>query len=87
MWKWSMLGESHVLVAYENQRYPGLVTEVNKEANEHLVNVLHQCRGGWYWLLRRDEIWYNDFHVIKKLNDPVPVNNRDVFCFEHVNDI
>ena len=63
----------YVIVMYEDEYFPGLVTEI--VASDVKVKTMAPCLGGWSWP-KNDEIYYTMDNVIKRIEVPTPVNNR-----------
>lgn len=76
-----------VVVEYDDNSYPGQVTDIHVQTKEVLVNcmIAAKCPGLYRWPeFGRDEIWYSPTKVIRKIQAPTPTTNRgDVFRFEN----
>ena len=77
-----------VVVEYDGQTYPGLVTDRHVDTKEVRVNcmVAARCSGLYRWPeFGRDEIWYSETKVVRKIQAATPTTNRgDVFRFENL---
>ena len=67
-----------VIVQYDGEKYPGIITDVHPETGDVHVSVLHKCRGGWHWPTPEDKTWYSLKNVLSSIDTPEPVNNRGV---------
>ena len=63
----------YVIVMYEDEYFPGLVTEI--VASDVKVKMMAPCLGGWSWP-KNDEIYYTMDNVIKRIEVPTSVNNQ-----------
>lgn len=77
---------NYIVVQYEGQKYPGIITEMNnhmgQRQKEVKVNVMHKCVGGYLWPKTKDEIWYTQEQVLDHLDPPFPINNRRLYSFK-----
>lgn len=61
----------YVIVIYKNKRYPGLVTDMDKE--EYEISTMEQKQGmkhRWRWPNVPDKIWYKYNNIVKKIPEP-----------------
>ncbi|CAH0546860.1 unnamed protein product [Brassicogethes aeneus] len=75
--------KDYVIVLYDRQFFPGVVTDIQDECGNFLykVNALERFGKKWKWPAKRDEIFYQEKDVIKRINDSdiIPYSNRDLF--------
>lgn len=60
-----------MIVKYQNKRYPGLVTNIEKE--EYEISTMEQEHGKkhkWRWPNVPDKIWYRYQNIVKKIPEP-----------------
>ena len=48
------------------------------------LKLVLYCSGGWCWPTSKDILWYSRCNVIKKVDQPIPVNARGLFTVEGV---
>ena len=71
-----------VTVSYDDDVFPGEVLQILREENllnRYQVNVMHsEKKKIWHWPTPKDDIWYFEKHVIKKIGLPIPQSLRSV---------
>ena len=55
---------NYIIVSYEEEYFPGVVTGI--ENNEAKVLTMQKCRCGWKWPDPNDEIYYTMDNIIKQ---------------------
>ena len=69
-----------VVVEYDGKKYPGKVTSKGEAGLQ--VSVMKPCfPSGWSWPSQKDEIYYNHNDIIKRIDPPIPKNNRGQWKF------
>lgn len=66
-----------VVVNFENQLFPGKVTDVKDEG--YMVSVMVRSKIYWKWPARPDEILYSTNEVLYSIDPPRPVGRRGLF--------
>ena len=69
-----------VLVLYDDKQYPGIVMSKLNDSFE--VTVMVPAGSYWKWPSPKDVLFYNKKDILKKLQKPIPVNNRGHFSFD-----
>ena len=69
----------YVIVCYEKNQYPGLIKKYDNR-NEFEVSVMERRLNRlWKWPIKPDQIWYLKKDIVKKIEQPIPVNSRKLF--------
>ena len=68
------------LVEYDGENFPGEVLEVGEE-DDFLISVMHSAGINWKWPSTKDITFYCREHIIRKLGEPIIVNNREHYRF------
>ncbi len=68
------------LVKYDEEYFPGEVLEVGEE-DDFLISVMHSAGKNWKWPSPKDITFYFREQIIRKLGEPVVVNNREHYKF------
>lgn len=71
-----------VIVSYFNDFYPAQIT--NKNSEKVLANAMAKAGGWWKWPNVKDEIWYDNHEVVKKIKPPVEINKRGFFAVKEL---
>ena len=74
-----------VVVTYDGKLYPGRVTTVSEIGNKRVSVMNPAYPSGWKWPDERDEIYYEDENIKKKIQPPIPVNSRNKWTFNEPN--
>lgn len=67
-----------VIVSYFEDYYPAQVT--NKNTEKVLANAMAKAGRWWKWPNIKDEIWYDNHEVVKKITPPMEINKRGFFA-------
>jgi len=68
-----------VVVKYDENFYPGVVTLVKKKGAEVCVMVPSGTTGNWKWPKHEDKLFYYSRDIMTAITDPVPVGKRGIF--------
>ncbi len=76
----------YVNCKYEGELFPGVVTVAIPGGNGATVQAMQKCADGWKWPEKDDEIDYLEQDIIRKIDFPVPVNNRGTYRVKELED-
>lgn len=66
-----------VIVRYESQFFPGVVTCSNEENDAYEVKAMVRSGPkGWKWPEKDDKLWYSSADIIQRIKPPSPTNSR-----------
>lgn len=69
----------YVIVGYDKKQYPGLIKKYDNH-NEFVVSVMEKRLNRlWKWPIKPDQIWYLETYLVKKIEQPIPINSRKLF--------
>lgn len=67
----------HVIVKYEQNYYPGVVTELTEEGA--VVSAMQKSNQTWKWPEKKDEIQYKQEEIVEIIKNPVMKSSRGFF--------
>lgn len=69
---------SYVIVLYEEQHFPGVIENSNK--NEFEVSTMTFSTGNTYkWPEKPDKMWYQRKDIVESISPPVLINKRGFY--------
>lgn len=74
----------YVLIIYEDEKFPGVVTNILMEGPEkkYEVKTMQMTGSNWRWPDKVDMLVYDAADVLKKLEPPILLNSRGVYSFD-----
>lgn len=74
----------YVVIIYEGEKFPGKVLEVINKSNFKIKTMTFSGKN-WRWPEKEDVLIYQKKDVIKKINQPLLINNRGVYAITDFN--
>ena len=68
---------THVIVKYENNFYPGKITKIVDDG--YFVSTMTKTLNHWKWPEKIDEICYKNDEIVRIIDAPQKINSRGVF--------
>lgn len=67
----------YVLVLYDGNPYPGVITEIENEMVK--INAMVKSLKFWKWPEKTDEIWYSWDNILGAINAPKQMTKRGLY--------
>lgn len=73
--------DDFVIVSYEGSLFPGIVTgfEISGPTTSYRVSCMVKKGRHWMWPEKPDEVWYQQFDLIKKVENYRAINKRGMY--------
>ncbi|KAF5292973.1 hypothetical protein FQR65_LT11090 [Abscondita terminalis] len=64
-------------------KYAGVLTGVHKLQ----IKAPNNFCVWWKWIITKDEIWYDGYEVVKKIQPPAKINKRGIFAVQELDEL
>lgn len=74
--------DKFVIVSYEGSLFPGIEIsgiEISEPTTSYRVSCMVKKGRYWMWPEKLDEVWYQQFYAIKKVDNYRAINKRGMY--------